>query len=156
MFSSLSTQNDGCVLTTDSLASAPPMTSDLDSLLFGMQCVALEPAQAHSPKLISHVSGSLTLYSKKLSSFELHLLIYSAREWLTPCVHLCPGGLWEWSDCLLSESHFTRWKDLTSSISPITPDLIILYLTSCIQKQLSNKIKPSSSQENQCSLGPWC
>lgn len=65
--------------------------------LFGMQCVALEPAQAQSPKLISHVSGSLTLYSNKLSSFELHLLIYSARELLTlyvcVCVWLCLSGL---------------------------------------------------------------
>jgi hypothetical protein len=57
-----------------------PHNKRLDFLLFGMQCAALEPAQAHSPKLISHVSGSLTLYSNKLSSFELHLLIYSASE----------------------------------------------------------------------------
>lgn len=61
--------------------------------LFGMQCVALEPAQAQSPKLISHVSGSLTLYSNKLSSFELHLLIYFARELLTLYVCVCGYAL---------------------------------------------------------------
>ena len=67
-------------------APAPSVINGLDFLVFGMLCVASEPAQAHSLKLISHVSGSLTLYSNKLSSFELNLLIYSAKELLAPCV----------------------------------------------------------------------
>jgi hypothetical protein len=78
----------GQPILADSFAPSP-CDKQSGLLLFGMQCVALESAQAHSPKLISHVSGSLTLYSNKLSSFELHLLIYSARELLMLCVCVC-------------------------------------------------------------------
>lgn len=81
----------------------------LDFLLFGMQCV-LKPAQALSPKLISHVSGSLTLYSNKLSSFELHLLIYSARELHNVCAFGQVLVVWENDHCLLSGCYFTKEK----------------------------------------------
>ena len=108
------------ILTANFLALTLSVINGLHFLVIGMLCVASEPAQAPSPKLISHVSGSLTLYSNKLSSFELHLLIYSARELLTPCVLLCPGGLGEWSLFIIWESfHQGRRSDFfTFTYSP--------------------------------------
>lgn len=85
------------ILTANFLALVLSVINGLHFLVFGILCVASESAQASSVKLISHVSGSLTVYSDKLSSFGFHLLIYSAKELLTLCVWLCPGGLGEWS-----------------------------------------------------------
>lgn len=68
-------------------------------LVFGMQSVTLEPAQAHFPKLISHVSGSLILRVNKLSSFELHLLIYSVMVLLTLCVCGYASVAWDNDHC---------------------------------------------------------
>lgn len=76
------------ILTANFLALALSVINGLHFLVFGVLCVASEPAQAPSAKLISHVSGSLSVYSNKLSSFGFHLLIYSAKELLTLCVTL--------------------------------------------------------------------
>lgn len=127
IFSCLSSKDDGSYWLLTLLLLLPFVTNGLDFPVFGMQSVALEPAQAHFPKLISHVSGSLILYFNKLSSFELHLLIYSVRELLSLCVCGYAPVAWDNDHCLLFESSFIKGKDLASSVLPITPDFILFY-----------------------------
>ena len=144
------------ILTANFLALALSLINGLHFLVFGMLCVSSQPAQAPSPKWILHVSGSLTVYSNELSSFELHLLIYSAREFLTLCVWLCPGGLGEWSLFIIWESchQGRRFDFFTFTCNPRFHLCILDFLH--LEATFWIKWNHQSSRENQCTQGSWC